>query len=124
MDCVLIDTSSIIFSVQNKNDIFESINLRFPLYVQMVSEAVVSELKKISSGNSSKSRAAKVGLRMIKIKKIKVDTKVGYADLWMLENAKKDDRNIFVTNDIALFRALKSLHKRSFKISKQGILRN
>lgn len=61
---------------------------------------------------------------MIKIKKIKVDTKDGNADLWMLENAELQNNDIFITNDTALFKALKSLHKYSFKISKQGILRN
>lgn len=99
-------------------------NIKFPSYIQVVSEAVLEELERISSKNSSKARAARVGLQMIKIKKIKVDNKRGNADLWMLENAKSQNRDIFITNDTALFKEIKSLHKDSFKISKQGILRN
>ncbi len=124
MDRILIDTSSILFSMQYNRDIFRIAKEAFPNHMLVVSTGVIEELKRISSRTTQKAKPARASIEMIRIKNIRVDNKRGSADAWMLENARRPGGDVFITNDTALFRELKSLRKRVLKISRNGILRD
>lgn len=121
---ILIDTSSILFSMQYSKDIFAIAAAKFPHHLPIISAGVIDELKGISSRPTQKSKLARASLEMIKVKNIRVDNIRGSADAWMLEKARQPGRDVFITNDTALFKEIKSLRKHVLKISKNGILRD
>ncbi len=117
-DLVLVDTSSIIFAMHNRKDIFSITKAVFPDRTVCVSEGVVSELKRISTIRSKKGREAAAGLRSVFHNNIPVEDDEQRPDDWMVEI--NSARCIFLTNDTKLWHRLKAAGKQAMKISVDG----
>ena len=119
---VLVDTSSIIYGLEHSKDVFEIANGRFPSHEILISRGVIAELSGLSNSNAKKAQLAKTALRIIKLKRIRVDNIKGSADDWILGKAVAEP-SIVITNDTPLYKKLKSHKVDVFKLSKDGILK-
>ena len=119
---VLVDTSSILYGLENSKDVFEIAKSRFPGCNILVSKGVVAELSGLSSSASKTAQLAKTALQIIKLKKVRVDNITGSADNWIFNKAIAEP-SIAITNDTALYKRLKSRKLSAFKLSKKGILK-
>ncbi len=114
----MIDTSSIIFAMQNRKDIFSITRTVFPGCEICVSQGVISELRRISFGKTKKGRNAATGLLALHHNNISIERDKQLPDEWMA-NASSNG-HIFVTNDTKLWHILKSQGKRAAKLSIDG----
>lgn len=119
---VLVDTSSIIYGLEHSKDVFEIANGRFPSHEILISRGVIAELSGLSNSNAKKAQLAKTALRIIKLKRIRVDNITGSADNWIFSKAIAEP-SIAITNDTQLCKRLKSRKVNTFKLSKKGILK-
>ncbi len=120
MDSIIVDTSSILFALSSKVDIFNAIKEELN-FEPVISKGVVNELKKISSGSKANGKYAKVALQLIEKYHIKTDPDSKYVDDWILSIAKEHEN--FCTNDTKLRNALKGKGARVYVISRSGELR-
>ncbi|MDE1823121.1 MAG: hypothetical protein KGH50_02235 [Candidatus Micrarchaeota archaeon] len=123
MDYVILDTSSIIFSLSNKRDILMSIRDRFPNSRILVSDGVLGELKKLSSGRSRYAKYAAVAISLLnRYDNVKVAKNSSYVDKWIIREASKLGA-VVCSNDIKLKRALKAAGISTISVSRDGSLR-
>jgi len=119
---VLVDTSSILYGLENSKDVFEITKSRFPGCDIMISKGVVAELSGLSNSAGKTAQLAKTALQIIKLKRIRVDNITGSADNWIFSKAIAEP-SIAITNDTQLCKRLKSRKVNTFKLSKKGILK-
>jgi rRNA-processing protein FCF1 len=120
MNGIIIDTSSILFALSNKVDIFKAVEEQSPLEA-LVSEGVIKELAGIAGSSKSNSKYAGVALELIKRYQIKIERNSNYVDKWILGAAKRY-MNV-CTNDTRLKKALRVKGITVYSISRNGILR-
>lgn len=122
MDYVVVDTSSIIFGLSNKIDVFERIPEELNCKV-VVSEGIVNELKKIGTGSGKFSKFGKVAIDLLKTNnKVKLVNDEEYVDNWIIDMAMKNGYKV-CTNDIKLKKELKEMGIRAFSLSRNGAVR-
>ncbi len=119
----IIDTSSILFGISIRKDIFESVRAKFPKSVPLVSRGVLRELGMISKNKGARGASAGAALALVKAKRVKVEPNAAYVDSWISSAAARYINSIVVTNDTALFRKLRGAGTNVFRLSKSGILR-
>ncbi|MDE1851583.1 MAG: hypothetical protein KGH69_02760 [Candidatus Micrarchaeota archaeon] len=123
MDYVILDTSSILFSASNKHDIFAAIMERYPKHSIMVSEGVLKELKRLSSGRSKHAKYAAVAISLLnRYASIKVANNSTYVDKWIIREASKLGA-VVCSNDIKLKRALRAHGITTISATREGSFR-
>lgn len=123
MPTVIPDTSSIIFAVSNKRDIFAALRERYPGYTITLSEGIVGELRKLSSGRSKYAKYAAVAISLLsRYENIKVAKNSTYVDKWIIREASKLGA-VVCSNDIKLKRALKAAGVSTISVTRDGSLR-
>lgn len=112
MKRIILDTNFLLIPAQFKVDIFEEIrrisNFSYQLFII---DRSIEELKKIiTTGNTRDKTAAKLALKLIKLKEIKKlkTTSNRNVDELILDSAKKDD--FVATQDKELKQKLKKRH--------------
>lgn len=119
----IIDTSSILFGIRYKKDVFKIVDEEYPLRKQLISNGIMSELEKMASYKGIKANEARTALKILRHKNLKVDNKTEYVDSWILDTASKNVDSLVITNDTKLFKNLKSNGIEAKKLSKNGELR-
>jgi rRNA-processing protein FCF1 len=119
---IIVDTSSIIFGLSHRSDVFNAILAYEPSYKPVVSEGVVNELKGIGSGRGRYAKYARAGLELIRKHGIEVEDGQGYVDSWILRKAFTLKFDV-CTNDTALRRKLKEKGIKTFSLSIQGYIK-
>lgn len=117
MHAIIVDTSSIIFAASVGVDPFEKL-LENESAQLVVSQGIVSELRRISQKKTKEGRASRLALQMMEKRPIEVVSDKGNADRWILSYAKKGDE--VCTNDIALKERLRIKGIKVITISKDG----
>lgn len=107
MKKIILDTNMLLVPVQFNVDIFDEIDRLIEGKYQIVTlNLIVNELKKIAKSNSRDAKAAKVGLELIKNKKVKiVKSKIRNTDNAIIQLA---NNNIVATNDKLLRQKLRN----------------
>lgn len=107
MKKIILDTNMLLVPVQFNVDIFDEIDRLIEGKYQIVTlDLVVNELKKMAKSNSKDAKAAKVGLELIKNKKVKiVKSKIRNTDNAIIQLA---NNNIVATNDKLLRQKLRN----------------
>ena len=109
---IIIDTSSLLFSVKNKCDIILKVSQQFNNAQIAISDGILRELKGLSSGNSNLSIIAKTTMEILKNKKVKVYNNNEYVDQWIykhaIENKIKGISQLIITNDTEVYKKIKS----------------
>ncbi len=111
-----IDTSSILFAYENKIDPFKLLIENG--YTPVISKGVINELKRIANSASRKRGYAKIALKVIQDKRIKVEGSEAYVDSWILKSKMHA-----CTNDKKLKQLLKRKGAFVVSISRGGKLR-
>lgn len=117
---MIVDTSSILFALSNRMDIFDAIRKELNMD-PMVSKGIINELCKAAGGSRANGRYAKVALQLIDRYGIKVDPDSEYVDDWMLSKAREAVN--FCTNDTKLRKALREKGAKVYVISRSGEFR-
>ena len=117
---IIIDTSSILFALSKKIDIFDSVHTELEMK-PLVSRGVLNELSRMSRGSSRKARDAKVALAMIKKHLIDVSPDNTYVDSWILSQAGSG--LAICTNDTELRKNLRSKGATVYTLSEGGKFR-
>ena len=118
---MIIDTSSIIFSLVNGNDIFDEIE-NTNEYYPIISKGVILELKKFAVSRTKLRPLAVVAINSIKKHKIEINYSTLYVDKWILELANSKKYSV-CTNDIKLKKKLRNMNIRTLSVTKTGTLR-
>ena len=123
MHWIIVDTSSILFSLSNRKDPFAAITEGFPGGAIMLSKGVLRELEKLASGSGIHARHARAAIALLtRYDNIKVAEDSSYVDGWILSQAAKLGAKV-CTNDVRLKRRLKGASVDAFSISKSGMIR-
>ena len=120
MEEIIIDTSSILFAVANKADIFEAAYGHLGL-IPVISTGIVTELRNISAGPGPRKKQAIVAIKIIEKHSVKTYQNDKYVDSWILE-ASKHIKSV-CTNDVKLRRLLLENEIKVYTMSKSGFLR-
>lgn len=121
----IVDTSSILFGIGNRKDVFAAVSIAFPSSRISISKGVMAELKGISHNMGKRGKEAKTSLELLKrkYKNIKVYDNSTNVDQWILGKALADADCVVVTNDTALSKQIKSKGIRCLKLTRSGLLR-
>ncbi len=122
MENVIVDTSSILFGMAAKKDVFSIAAKRFHKPV-LISRGVLNELLGISKNKGRRGASARAALALIRVKNVKVHRDKGSVDSWIAGSAAKHNNTVVITNDTALFRKVRSVNRNVFKLSRSGTLR-
>jgi rRNA-processing protein FCF1 len=120
MDSILVDTSSILFGLSRKVDVFMAVREQLGLSPR-ISFGVIRELSMLSTKKGPKQKYAKVGLSLIDRHGVDVDEDDTYVDKWILKNSKKYSK--VCTNDTKLRKELTRRGATTYSISGDGTLR-
>ncbi len=120
---VIIDTSSILFGIANRKDVFDIARARLPGYQMIVSRGVIREIRGISQNRGRRGASAGAALEAIKYKKVHVDNNSTDVDDWILSKAIGYPGSVVITNDTALAKRLRSNSVETRKLTRDGSLR-
>lgn len=121
MHRLVLDTSSILFAMSRKVDIFGAVEEQLGAAV-VISSGVLRELKGIASRRTKEGKAARLALKMLEGHKVEVVDNNGAVDRWVLGAGSA--QGVYVcTNDINLKLALRRKGKRALSVSENGVLR-
>ncbi len=120
MGRIILDTSSILFGLSNRVDVFKGIRAKLDM-APVISKGVVKELTLISRSRKSSSKHAKVALAMINSYGIDIVDNEEYVDKWILRSARRFSG--VCTNDIKLKRELRSRGIATYSVSRDGTFR-
>ncbi len=122
MEEVIIDTSAMLFAVQNKTDVFSLIEEAMPGCQILVSTGIMHELERMAASRTDNRKYAKSVLAMMEKHKIEAVNDQSYADEWIVSESGKRGCSV-CTNDMALKERLKAAKIRVLSVSWNGILR-
>lgn len=117
------DTSSILFALAHRRDVFSLIEERFPGCGAAVSRGVVGELRAMTANRGARGARARLALLMLKSKKVEIHNTGIDPDRWIVRQAARSRGCIVVTNDTALAREAGALGARCFKVSVSGAVK-
>ena len=100
MDHIIIDTSSILFGLENKVDVFKAAEDQLGLK-PVISKGVLRELRRKLGGKGRDGKNASVALELIGRYKVRIESDESYVDKWIIYAAKYF-KNV-CTNDTKLF---------------------
>jgi rRNA-processing protein FCF1 len=102
---IILDTNALMAIAEFKLDVFAELKSNYPNDIPVVLSGVIEELEKIQTEQRGKFKlAAKLGLQILKAKKIRIVESEGNVDDALVEHSKKG--NLVLTQDIALKRRL------------------
>lgn len=122
MHYLILDTSSIIFSLTNNKDPFQAAREKPPYYFPVVSEGILRELQAIKARHEKFSKYASAALLLIPLSNVEIVKDMSPVDGWIASYAKKAGYAV-CTNDIALKKVLKKAKIRAFSMTRSGTLR-
>ncbi len=120
MGSIIVDTSSILFGLSKKVDVFESIEGQLSLK-PVISRGVLRELSSISQKKGTYRKHAAAALALIEKHKPEIDKDTGYVDGWVASSAHK--YGSVCTNDMKLKRILKAVGIKAYSIAVGGTLK-
>ncbi len=120
MGSIIVDTSSILFGLSNKVDVFEKVKEQLNLE-PVISKGVMNELALISESKKADRKYAKTAMSLIKHHGVRVENDDSYVDKWILSSSKAF-KNV-CTNDTNLRKGLKSRGITTYTLSRDGFLR-
>ncbi len=119
---IIIDTSSILFALSNRKDLFAIVQESLPSYTIVISEGVLGELKKLAKSKKGSAGGARLALSIIESLEIQVVKDSSYVDSWVVSEWEK--RNCAVcTNDSELKKRLTGKGAMVVTVTKDGKLR-
>lgn len=119
---MIVDTSSILFGLRHRKDVFQSIGRELPSCTPVVSRGIVGELRAISGNRGRRGSDARAALLLLKSKKVDMHNIRAGVDDWILKEAATRGE-IVVTNDTELAGRLVGNGVTCFKLSVNGRLR-
>jgi rRNA-processing protein FCF1 len=120
MSGIIVDTSSILFGLSKKIDVFESIEGQLALK-PVISKGVLRELLSISQKKGAYRKYAAAALALIEKRKPEIDGDTGYVDGWIASSARK--YGSVCTNDTKLKRILNAVGIKTYSIAIGGKLK-
>ncbi len=120
---VIIDTSSILFGISCKKDVFQIAERDFPSADVLISAGILRELSGISRNMGKRGASAKTAIESLKYKKVDVDNNTRSVDSWIHAKSQQYPHAVVITNDTALYKKLKASNIRALKLTKSGLLR-
>ncbi len=118
---LIIDTSSILFSLANGSDILDEIESANEYY-PIISRGVILELEKFADSKTKLKPFAVVAINSIKKHKIRIDESKVYVDKWILSVSERKKYTV-CTNDIKLKKELRNMGIHTLSVTKTGTLR-
>lgn len=122
MKVLLLDTSSILFGIENTVDIFDVLGYEFPQTRVEISEGILQELRSMSGSKRKEKGSSGIALALIKKNNININKDNGRVDAWIIRRAKEIGA-LVCTNDMVLKRLLKKDGIRSISVSRDGRIR-
>lgn len=119
---IVIDTSSIIFGLSKKIDVFERVRDEFPGYEIIMPSGVIGELKKIGKERKNESASARYALGVIDKHTLRFVPSYSFVDEWLLEKAEGMGC-VVCTNDRELRKRLAAKGVTVVSVSVGGALR-
>ena len=114
---VIIDTSSILFAIENKKDPFDIIFDKFGEVSIILNKGIINEIKKIKNSKRKISSIAAIALDLIKKhKNISIINNNESGDIFIIKNAEQVD--LIVTNDKKLKEIIRKRGIRVYSISR------
>ena len=123
MPRVIIDTSSILFGIRFKKDVFDAAQLTIPKCVIVASKGIMDELDGIKENGGRRGGEARIALSLLKRHKVYIDKSREYPDSWIRKTAAKYKNSIVITNDTALLKKIGSAGGRAMRLSMGGFLK-
>ena len=122
MQSIIVDTSAIIFAIENRKDIFASIEEYMPGSQILISNGIMEELEMISASRNENRKAAKAALALLAKHNIKALKDHTYVDDWIVRESRMRKCAV-CTNDAELRKKLKAEKIKVVSVSWNGILR-
>jgi rRNA-processing protein FCF1 len=122
MRYIILDTSSILFAVSNRKDIFEEVRYQLPDMQAMISTGILAELKGIARSGRSNAKFAATALHQIGLYGPAMEKGYGPVDQWIVKHALHGDHYV-CTNDAKLKSLLIKAGIKSFSFSRSGRIR-
>ncbi len=122
MQSIIVDTSAIVFAMENRKDIFDSIEERMPGARILISNGIVEELEMIAASGNENRKSAKMALALLVKHNIDALKDHSYVDDWIVKESVKRSC-VVCTNDIELKSRLKNAKIEVLSVSAMGILR-
>lgn len=122
MPSIILDTSSILFSMAKRKDILAMIHEKLPSYEILISKGVIKELERLASTSKRNSRDARAALQLLQSAEVGISSDNGYVDKWIIREAAAKGLPV-CTNDSLLRKALVSKGISVITVGKDGRLR-
>ncbi len=119
---VIADTSSILYAMSQRKDLFAIIAEELPGATILVSRGVITELEKLSKSKRKNSRDAKASLQALASASPEIAEDYSYVDEWIASESAKRECMV-ITNDAALKRRLRRSGARTLSVAFGGRLR-
>lgn len=115
-----LDTSSIVFALQNGVDIFFVFNEHLNA-APVISAGVIRELSNLSYKKTKQGKAARLALQLIQHHRIEIAKDSRSFDDWVMDHSAGFEQ--VCTNDLALKKGLRIKGIKVISVSKKGILK-
>lgn len=119
---VIADTSSILFAMAQRKNLFALISEEIPGAKILISRGVIAELDKLSKSKRKNSRDARASLLALASASLEIAEDSSYVDEWIASEFEKR-KCIVITNDAILRRRLRRYGARTLSVSVGGRLR-
>lgn len=119
---IILDTSSILFAISQRKDVFEALLEEYPGCEIILSKGIVMELQKLASTKKRNARDARTALLMLKHKNFTTRKSEAHVDKWILEEAMETGAAV-CTNDTKLREKLRAVGVNVVSIGLGGRLR-
>ncbi|MCL4365380.1 MAG: hypothetical protein M1569_03230 [Candidatus Marsarchaeota archaeon] len=120
MEYIIVDTSSIMFGLSRKIDVFESINIQLG-FRPVLSKGILRELRSLSKINGKYKKYAATALALVSKHKPLIESDNGFVDSWILADSARHPN--VCTNDMKLKRDLRAKGISVYSISVGGSLK-
>lgn len=117
---IIVDTSSILFALSRKLDVFEMVRIELAME-PIISKGIENELSSMSKGSSRKAKQAKVALALIRRHKVRVSPDSTYPDSWII--SQSGTGIVVCTNDSELRKNLRLRGVGVYTVSEGGKFR-
>jgi len=115
-----LDTSSIVFALQNGIDIFLAFGEQLDA-IPIISNGVIRELRNLSLRRTKQGNAARLAAQLIELHRVAIASDKRSFDEWVLAPSMGFEQ--VCTNDLALKKGLRIKGIKVISVSKKGILK-
>ena len=122
MRCIIVDTSSIMFGVEKRADVFQRLREKYRGCTIVLPNGVLAELRKVARSRRVNRKYAAVALKIIDKHNPEIVPSGPYVDRWLLRKAPPM-KCIVCTNDTQLKRRLKLKGVRTVGLAMGGVIR-